>query len=186
MISLKETLKNEIICGKQIIEKLKISKNNRNNNYDTVSVDIPVPNTGKLWKTLELPKHKYIIYNDKYRGDLPHIAMVDDFICQAMLLQDDFEDFNPMEDILFSSDDKREIMKYMIKNILKVDMPKQNEEFFEWEERIDDKRGNFICDGLYFIFYCLTGSVEIDSPVYFKNIEDMKDILDKFNKEYNL
>lgn len=186
MISLKETLKNEIICGKHIIEKLKISKNNRNNNYDTVSVDIPVPDTGKLWKTLELPKYKYIIYNDKYRGDLPHIAMVDDFMCQVMLLQDDFEDFNPAEDILFASDDKIEIMKYVFKNILKVDMPKQNEEYFEWEERVDCKNGNRICDGLYFIFYCLMGSVEIDSPVYFKNKEDMEDILNTFNLEYNI
>ena len=92
MKTLKESLQQELLCGKHLFEKLKISKSKNIINIPTVNDSII--STKKVWKSFKMPEGKYVIYTDMYKSNYPHIATVDDMVAQMMFWQDDFEDFD--------------------------------------------------------------------------------------------
>lgn len=131
-----------------LIEKLKINKDINNSSskmygIEWVKVNIPVADydvihSNQTWKTLEMPKSTYVIFNDMYRDGLPHLADTGDFITSMCYAQDDYEDFNPKKDILYASNDLKEILKWYF-NYLGIDeLPKDEDDLDEWEDKYYD------------------------------------------------
>ena len=66
MKTLQESLQNELICGKELFEKLKIRKStNKTISIPVVSYDDDIIYANEEWKEITLPKEKFIIYLDK-------------------------------------------------------------------------------------------------------------------------
>lgn len=61
---------------------------------------------------------KYLVFLDKYRGNLPHFANFGDFIVTLSVNGDDFEDFDLIKDILYTSDDLDDVINWYIKNYI--------------------------------------------------------------------
>lgn len=130
-----------------LVEKLKINKdiNNSPEMYDGewVKVNIPVVDydvihSNQTWKTLELPISTYVIFKDMYRAGLPHLADTGDFINSMCYAQDDYEDFNPKKDILYASNDLKDILEWYF-NYLGIDeLPKDEDDLDEWEDKYYD------------------------------------------------
>lgn len=127
-----------------LIEKLKINKYTSSDKYgiEWVKTDIPVCDSdeqiiykSKVWRTLEMPKSTYVIYNDFYRFNLPHLADTGDFFVNMCWNQDDYEDFNPKKDILYASDNLKDILEWYF-NYLKIDeFPRNEDDLDEWEQK---------------------------------------------------
>lgn len=133
-----------------LIEKLKINKDVNNASskmygIDWVKTDIPVCDwdnevihKSKVWKTLEMPKSTYVIFNDMYRDGHPHLADTGDFFSAICFAQDDYEDFNPKKDILYASNDLKEILEWYF-NYLGIDeFPKDEDDLNDWEDKYYD------------------------------------------------
>lgn len=184
MKTLKESLEQEILCGKHLFEKLKIgkSKNNSKNiiNIPVVDFDNNIISKKNVWKSFEMPEGQYVIYTDMYRMNYPHIATVDDMVSNMMFWQDDFEDFNFNDDILYSSDDEKDIIKWYCENHLKCDLPDANKykTLDDWENSFDKNTNNTgSVDSSEFIYNVYNGKYKIDG-LEFKNIFDMASIAD--------
>ena len=145
---------NKFLLEKLIINKHSKSKNNYPNDYQSELVKVPVCDyenqivyKNKIWKELELPTTKYVLYKDKYRGNCPHFNDTSDFIINMCAFQDDFEDFNPAEDILYASNDLQEILGYYFKYYGITEMPNEDN-LDEWSRKYksDFKTSN---DNLY-------------------------------------
>lgn len=127
-----------------LIEKLKINKYTSSDKYgiEWVKTDIPVCDSydqiiyqSKVWRTLEMPKSTYVIYNDFYRFNRPHLADTGDFLINMCWSQDDYEDFNPKKDILYASDNLKDILEWYF-NYLKIDeFPRNEDDLDEWEQK---------------------------------------------------
>lgn len=128
-----------------LIEKLKINKYTGSDKYgiiEWVKTDIPVCYSdeqiiykSKVWRTLEMPKSTYVIYNDFYRFNRPHLADTGDFLINMCWSQDDYEDFNPKKDILYASDNLKDILEWYF-NYLKIDeFPRNEDDLDEWEQK---------------------------------------------------
>lgn len=184
MKTLKETLQDELLCGKHLFEKLKIykSKNNSKNiiNIPTVDFDNNTISTKNVWKSFEMPEGKYVIYTDMYRMNYPYIATVDDMVGQMMFWQDDFEDFNFDDDILYYSDDEKDIIKWYCENHLKCDLPDSNKykTLNDWEKSFNTNTNNKrSIDSTEFIYNVYNEKYEIVG-LEFDNIFDMESIAD--------
>ena len=70
-------------------------------------------NIGDYVKTIEIPKHKWYVYKDKYHGNLPHIATYVDMNAQIIWFPGDFEDFSP-KDVLFSANSLDELINILL------------------------------------------------------------------------
>lgn len=131
-----------------LIEKLKINKYTSSyiisDKYgvDWVITDIPVCDSdeqiiyqSKVWRTLEMPKSTYVIFNDFYRFNRPHLADTGEFLIHMCWNQDDYEDFNPKKDILYASDNLKEILEWYFNYLGIKEFPKDEDDLYEWEEK---------------------------------------------------
>ena len=112
---------------KYLIEKLKINKNSFNPNF---KFNFPVVDTDKCkiyadqtWKSFSMPDGQYVLYKDKYRSNMIHFANVLDMFISMAWQQDDYEDFDIKNDIIYASDDIDDILEYYITNIMELDLP---------------------------------------------------------------
>lgn len=87
--------------------------------------------TDESWRTLTLPKSKYVVYSDFYRGYLPHFDIMDEMIGNFVAFQNDYEDFDPKHDILMHGDDYKELIAKALKKYENIDITQFNslEEF---------------------------------------------------------
>lgn len=178
MKTLKESLEQEIICGKHLFEKLKIRKSKNIINIPTVNDN--TISTKNVWKSFEMPEGKYVIYTDMYKMNYPHIATVDDMVAQMMFWQDDYEDFNFDDNILYSSDEPKDIIEWYCENHLKCDLPDANKykTLGDWEKSFNENTNNTgSVDSIEFLYNVYNGKYEIDG-LEFKNIFDIESIAD--------
>ena len=125
-----------INLNQYINEKLQLNKNIKvNQDYELDIPKVPDGDTSEIsddtWKIVNIPKAKYIIYIDKYRGRNYHFASLGDFISQLIYFQDDYEDFNPNKDIVYYGDDLQDVFNWYV-NKLKINKYLDNN--LEWEE----------------------------------------------------
>ena len=130
--------------NKFLLEKLIINKDIKAGVQQTELVKLPVCDLvdyiaylNKTWKELELPTTSYIIYKDKYRGNMPHFSTIDDFICSICYFNDDYEDFNPSKDILYASDNLKEILKWYFNYIGIKELPTKDN-IDEWVSKYEN------------------------------------------------
>lgn len=127
----------------------------------------------EIWKTLKLPNKKYFIYKDFYRGNKPHLSTFGDMLFMLMWAEDDFEDFNPSKDILYSSDDDQDIAKWYLKyfDIDYDDAKKSTEDEFEkmWRNKTND--------AAWFIHKLIKGEEHIDGSLYYDPKEIANELL---------
>lgn len=177
MKTLKESLEDELICGLNLFEKLKINKGkNTNVKIPTVDIDNSVVHTNKIWKEFKLPIERFLIYKDKYRGNIPHLSSLDDFIYELMLFQDDYEDFDITKDIIYTSNDEKDIVEWYIKEFLKLDLPERNddEDAADWVNSTPNNLQR-ICDNLGFLYNTYLGYDHIseDDTLDIYNIKEL-------------
>lgn len=135
-----------------LIEKLKINKytssyiSSDKYGVDWVITDIPVCDNydqiiyqSKVWRTLEMPKSTYVIYNDFYRLNRPHLADTGDFLINMCWDQDDYEDFNPKKDILYASNNLKDILEWYFNYLGIKEFPKDEDDLYEWEAKYENK-----------------------------------------------
>lgn len=107
-----------------LLEKLVINKDIANKK-ETINIQIPkvkndcIPSdeNWEIWKTIKLPKKKFVVYNDSYRSNKMHFADLGDLIGEFIFFQNDYEDWNPDKEILFASDDLNEILEWYFKKL---------------------------------------------------------------------
>ena len=172
-----------------IIERLKINKNTGlNTESDKVSsVEVNIPRVeedtvyiNEPWKKLKLPQSKFIVFNDKYRGDKPHFADTGDFVMQLCWSQEDYEGFNPDKDILFASNDLKETLEWIF-DYLGIDYYPDEDSFEDWEIEFDSsKYSRKILDNI-----SLLGRLYIGEDNYYQHINKIdynkiNDILDDY------
>ena len=128
---------------KEVSEKLVInskSKLNETNVYKIPVVDFHANDIdiNNVWKELRLPEKQFVIYKDKYRRNHAHFATFDDMLTSIMYNEDDFEDFNVKDDILYASDDLKEILNWYFKNIYNIEAPTKKINRNDWIHRVDN------------------------------------------------
>ena len=177
--------------NKFLLEKLIINKNSKaktHTKYPSELVKLPVCDFGdsivlknQTWKELVLPNTNYVIYNDMYRGAHPHFNTTDDFVCSICAFEDDYEDFDPAKDILYASDDLKEILKWYFEYLGIYRMP--NEDNYEdWVDEYEHDFKGCIDDGKVLAeIYC--GIDTYYNKPKFTNIDYKKD-LDEILKTY--
>ena len=131
-----------------IIEKILISKNTELQKYENkvnyVDVDFPVFDyenevvKNEVWRTINLPESKYVIFKDKYRRNKPHFQATVDFIGPMAMFEDDYENFDPTEDILYASDNINDILEWYFKYNEIDEMPTQDN-CDEWANKYEKK-----------------------------------------------
>ena len=132
-----------------IAEKLKINKDVK---ADFIKSRIPKlddgdwdsAEEGKLWKTIEIPFKKFVIFIDRYRFDFAHFAALSDFMVTFTEFQNDYEDYTPEKIILYASDDLYDIfhwyLNYLgIKSKQDINSKKKTADSDEFFEGIFDK-----------------------------------------------
>ena len=166
-------------------EKLHINKDTKLSGKisNTIKFDFPLINndydcevTDDVWKTLEIPFKKYVIFKDAYRRNAMHFSVLGDFLESLAFFQDDYEDFDILEDIiLFASDSLEETFKYYMEklNLTKVYSLLTGDEEYDYE-RISDliykSKNNNYHDSEDFITRVIIG--EYDSEFIDKNCGD--------------
>ena len=77
---------------------------------------------GKVWREIEIPFKKFVVFIDTYRGNKPHFAALSDFLVSFTQFQEDYEDYTPDKIILYASDNLYEIFNWYLNylNIKKV------------------------------------------------------------------
>lgn len=170
--------------NKFLLEKLIIGNNlisDNTSSYKDVNIKFykydwndEIIDKNTVWKELKFPLSKYVIYKDKYRHDLVHLAKFLDMIYNIYLFEDDFEDFNPDKDILFYSNDPKEIITWYLKKILNVNLPdKYNNNVDKWyEAEHTTPKAKRICDEFYILgeFY---NNPEMLDDMCDDNIDDL-------------
>lgn len=165
--------------NKYLLEKLHINKNIKTANKNIVinfyafDSDKGIFNRDHTWKTLKFPVAEYVIYKDNYRGSKAHLATFTDMLYNIYLFEDDFEDFNPNDDIIYYSNDPKDIVTWYLKNILNVNLPdkyKDTEDWYNNEFTVEKNRK--IADNFYIL-----GEFYNDPNRLEKMSEDMTDIL---------
>ena len=174
-----------------IIEKLQLNKNIKvNQDYELDIPLVPDGDTSEIsddtWKIVNIPKAKYIIYIDKYRGRKYHFGSLGDFISQLIYCQDDYEDFDPNKDIVFSSDDFEEAFEWYVD---KLGIKKELDKSKKWDEiakEINDNLKNSHDSGEFFakVFLGEWNKEDIDryAPITndeLNNTEKFRDWIDK-------
>lgn len=174
--------------NKFLLEKLVITNNSKvikkQLDYPSEIVKIPVCDyennivyKNTIWKELELPTSTYIIYKDKYRGDKPHFTTIDDFIMSICFFEDDYEDFNPSKDILYTSNDLKDILKLYFNYIGIKELPNENN-IDEWESKYENAFLNKSNDNGHVMGEIYSGiDTYYNNPKY-KNINYKTDLYD--------
>lgn len=136
-----------------LIEKLKINKDIEVWHHNTLHKDLKEKVTIKVPKydiydkqkidkktfvKFEIPVAKYILYKDAYRGNIPHLSYVEDFLINVSMFFDDYENWNPKTDILFYSNDINEIIYYYFSNVQGIKIPTPEEVKTMDEEDIEN------------------------------------------------
>lgn len=128
-------------------EKLHISKNLKSNNI----LEIPIPyveagnyvveDPNNIWKTLEIPANNYIICKDKYHNDLIMFTTLTNLLTSILQLEDDYEDWDINNDVLYSSNDLEATIDWYAK-YLGIDhlRNKKSLEIDDLRESIDYKK----------------------------------------------
>lgn len=166
-----------------IVEKLNVKNISTKQNRNKISVEIPKFPAGEdnnwdgSWNELEVPDAKYFVYKDNYHG-LPHVASFFDMVKMISMFNDEYEDFTPDKIILYSSNDEVDVVKWALKNILKMDDKDINiQDEDEWVTNFDNKRkhpGDKIYDSAYFLYNILQGNDHID-PYSSKKLDNEKE-----------
>lgn len=102
-----------------LLEKLKINKDSKLNDtydiiYPKVSQDRDTWDEKEVWRKINFPNKKYVIFKDMYRGNRMHFTTIGDLIIDIAVFQNDYEDFNPEKDIYFASDSLKETIDWYI------------------------------------------------------------------------
>lgn len=110
-------------------------------------VEIDIPKYDFDWDSMKeddivgqirLPYHQYFVYLDKYRFNRPHLAHAGDMIYNiVMFWEDDFEGFDYTTDVLFSSDNAQEVLKWYVEDYIKIEYPTSKTDKDEWIERAE-------------------------------------------------
>lgn len=159
---------------------------------EKVKIEIPKSDGGEIediddaWKTLEIPKKKFVVYCDTYRGNLMHFAGLGDMIGEFIYFQGDYEDWDPEKKIYYASDDLDEIIKWYFNKLnlpMKAFNCKNYEEAFEL---IDDVREG-TADSSEFFARVAIGDWTEDDVDYIYKIEDkdFDDMKSWFKKSFN-
>lgn len=138
MKSLKETLIDNLLSGKQITEKLKLDKHTKHKENPRLekneeltrdnehiqgskkTIDFNLPKVDHEnselvnWKKITIPNKTYFVFKDYYRSKFIHLAAMDDMLFNISYNSHDYEDFDPSKDILYSSNDEMEIVTWML------------------------------------------------------------------------
>ena len=103
-----------------ISEKLKVNKEVKSSDYIKARIpkledgDWSSAEEGKIWKTIEIPFKKFVIFIDRYRFNYPHFAALSDFMITFTQFQNDYEDYTPEKIILYASDDLYETFQWYL------------------------------------------------------------------------
>ncbi len=165
--------------NKYLLEKLHISKNIKTANKDivikfyTFDWDKEMINRDHTWKTLKFPVAEYVIYKDNYRKSKMHLATFTDMLYNIYMCEDDFEDFNPKDDIIYYSNDPKDIVTWYIKDFLKMNLPDKYKDTGDWyNNEFTTEKSKKIADDMYIL-----GEFYNDPKRLEKMSEDMTDIL---------
>ena len=168
---------NQFLLEKYLID---IDSDYEKDDINYVNVKFPIYNYsygtvehGSCWKKLKLPEAKYIIFKDKYRYNKIHFSDIGDFIYSVASAQDDFENFNPDKDILYASNDLKDIMEWYFTYTGLKDFPSKNN-IDEWVSKNESKFESKCIDNLKVIAEVYLG---IDN--WFNNVKEYT------KKEYN-
>lgn len=140
----------ELMCGKTIVERLIVNSKIREKNINKGAFSVYFPDWDKnncepiydkIVKTVKFPtKNKYVIFLDHYRYNKYHFADIGDMLGNIAMNFGDYEDFNPNKDIVYSSNDYKDVLEYYFTNLLNIDLPpKDNDLLDEWVSKWDDK-----------------------------------------------
>jgi len=179
---------NKFLLEKLVFNKHTKAKNNYPNDYPSESVKIPVCSyddqiayKNQVWRELELPITTYVIFKDKYRGDRPHFQFTYDFVMGLCAFEDDYEDFDPTKDILYASDDLKEILEWYFNYLGIKELPTINnyDDWFDTYE-INFRKSN---DSAYVMAEIYCGKDNFYNHPDFKNLNyktDLENILKSF------
>ena len=100
-----------------ISEKLKLNSNSKNEDFVKVSIPLKGANwdfaeENGIWKEVDIPFKKFVIFKDRYRFDHLHFAILSDFLCQLTQFQSDYEDYTPEKYILYADDDMYKVFEW--------------------------------------------------------------------------
>ena len=179
--------------NKFLLEKLIITKNTKEKKYHTPYpselVEIPVCDfensiayKNQVWKELVLPKTTYIIFKDKYRGDKPHFQFTYDFIMGLCAFEYDYEDFDPTKDILYASNDLKEILEWYFNYLGIKELPTKNT-IENWDRTYESNFMRKSNDNSYIMAEIYCGKDKYYDNPDFKNFNYKSD-LEKILKTY--
>ena len=167
-----------------IDEKLHLNKDIKINDLEKIKIDIPKAEFGSMnepydvWKTIEFPKKKYVIYDDTYRNNKMHFAGLGDLIGEFIFFQDDYEDWDPTKKIYYASDNLKEILKWYFE---KLELPLNafdTDDYSDAYEMIRDRLDkNVTLDSIEFFARAAIGEWDEDliAKDYVFTEKDMKD-----------
>ena len=135
----------------KLTSKTKLPKTGYSSDWNCTTETVEMPQgdsedykvyQNKKWKTMTLPLATYVIFKDKYRGDRPHFADLGDMLCNIYVSFSDYEQFNPDKDILYASDDLKDILEWYFKYCGATDLPTRKN-LYDWVEKWEDTlKGN--------------------------------------------
>lgn len=131
---------NECLTGKHLFEKLKVGRNS----FQGYNIPYFYENDiypKKIVGVIDLPNpgHKYYVYRDKYRFNAPHLAALDDMLMSITQFWSDFEDFDPTKDILYSSNDIKDVVKWYLTEFKKLPLPNKKMRGEDYENKYKGK-----------------------------------------------
>ena len=139
--------------NKYLIERLHITKNSTAQSVSGYEeIEIPkfdtdgwslVPN--ESWRKIKIPDALYVVYKDMYRNSLVHFADMQDFIASVIMFQDDYENYDFNKDILFASNDLKEILDWYFNYLGISDRPVKGDEY-DWASENDKPFNDKTCD----------------------------------------
>lgn len=136
-----------------------------------ISIDMPdcedfCVNFKKIIKTIKFPRKRFFIYHDYYRGKMAHLGSLEELVVNMCLNQVDFEDFDITKDILFASNDLKEIAHWYLTSFLSLPEPDpkmfdDGDEYLKFCERKIKQKKYY--DNISVLFDFINNNVEIDA-----------------------
>lgn len=155
-----------------LLEKLHINKHVKN------IMPKPLPKTdlsniyiNKPWRELELPEARYVVYKDYYRDAKLHFADIENMLMGIMFFEDDYEDFDPKKDIVFYSNDLKDILNKYFDYFKLSKIPSNVNDLDEWVEENEYKFDGY--DNLYKL-----GEFYFKLDKYYENYPEVNSITD--------
>lgn len=182
------------MCGKHLVEALKIKSrskiaNGKEKNYfPTVTVEIPdvedftYIDFDNIQGKIEIPDTKYVVYKDLYRQGQIHLSNLEDmYINISSWYKDDFEDFDYTKDVLYASNNLRDIARWYLFTFLKL--PKPGEDEFETGLEYENAYSNLVTQDIYdsiaVIFDFYIGNTDLETILDGKGntLKELKDAI---------